>query len=69
MNTELAAVVRPASDGLALANLIVALTGNVDHSRGGGENTARLYGGMLNDIRDAAHKLIARATASVGGAG
>lgn len=30
---------------------IEALIGNVDHSRGGGENTARMYGEMLNDIR------------------
>jgi hypothetical protein len=31
---------------------ILSLIGNVDHSRGGGENTARMYGQMLNDIRD-----------------
>jgi hypothetical protein len=31
---------------------ILSLIGNVDHSRGGGPNTARLYGQMLTDIRD-----------------
>jgi hypothetical protein len=35
---------------------IVQLLGNVDHSRGGGENTARVYGGMLEDIRTIACK-------------
>lgn len=30
---------------------ITSLIGNVDHSKGGGENTARVYGEMLNDIR------------------
>lgn len=30
---------------------IRALLGNVDHSVGGGSNTARMYGQMLNDIR------------------
>jgi hypothetical protein len=30
---------------------ILSLLGNVDHSRGGGENAARVYGGMLESIR------------------
>lgn len=42
--------VRPAS---ALRS-ILSLLGNVDHSRGGGENAARVYGGMLESIREIA---------------
>jgi len=33
---------------------INSLIGNVDHSRGGGSNTAQMYGDMLNSIRDIA---------------
>jgi hypothetical protein len=40
---------------------ITSLLGNVDHSRGGGENTARLYGGMLESIRELAGAAIAKA--------
>lgn len=40
---------------------ILSLLGNVDHSKGGGENTARLYGGMLESIREIASEVIAKA--------
>lgn len=36
---------------ISTAVAILQMIGNVDHSAGGGENTARVYGGMLNDIR------------------
>jgi hypothetical protein len=37
---------------------ITLLIGNVDHSAGGGENTARMYGVMLNDIRDMSERAL-----------
>jgi hypothetical protein len=52
---------RAAPDMLAALEVIKALIGNVDHSKGGGENSARLYGQMLNDFRDIASAAITKA--------
>lgn len=43
----------------ALAGML-SLLGNVDHSRGSGENAARLYGQMLNDFRGMATKALSK---------
>lgn len=40
---------------------ILGLLGNVDHSKGGGENAARLYGGMLMSIKELASPALAKA--------
>ncbi len=50
-----------APDMLAALTFIRDFMGNVDHSSGGGENTARLYGGMLMSIKKIAEKTIAKA--------
>lgn len=39
---------------------IIGLMGNVDHSKGGGENAARLYGGMLMGIKDYSQKTLGK---------
>lgn len=46
---------------VATLTAIKTIIGNVDYSRGGGENTARLYGEMLNCIRDAVAAALSRA--------
>jgi len=46
---------------------ILGLIGNVDHSRGNGANSAKMRGGMLNDIRAIALESLGKAeTAPVG---
>lgn len=56
-----ARLIAAAPELLAALSAITTLMGNVDHSRGGGENTARLYGGMLESIREVAGAAIAKA--------
>lgn len=38
--------------------VILLLIGNVDHSKGHGEHSARMRGELLNDIRDIARKAL-----------
>lgn len=46
---------------LTALGTIVAIMGNVDHSRGGGHNAAKLYGDMLMDCKAVAQNAIALA--------
>lgn len=48
-------------DLLKACKSITGLIGNVDHSTGNGENSARTRGHMLNDIGDMAKAAIAKA--------
>lgn len=50
---------RHIASGIDALTSIVSMLGNIDHSAGVGENTARLYGGILNSIRGIAEMAMA----------